>query len=244
MAESKNLKTKSNPPKEAKKPGDANSLTTSVGNETASRVDEVYNGILLKIINGEILSGTELKSTQLATQMNVSRTPVIQALAKLTADGIITQERNYRAVVRPGAENWLVEIHELRLLLEPYAAEHAASKITKETLAQLDAIAEEAKPNETSSWVPQARKFDYALHLTIADCCGNLAIGQSIRKCWEYKKLSYDFGSDTPQIIEQGYQEHLTILEALHAGDSAVAKEGMQDHLQTASKYRSSERIV
>ncbi|VAX37211.1 hypothetical protein MNBD_PLANCTO02-1543 [hydrothermal vent metagenome] len=241
MAESKNLKTESNQSKEIEKP---NTTNVSAGDETASRVDDVYNGILLKIINGEISSGTELKSTQLAIQMNVSRTPVIQALAKLTADGIITQERNYRAVVRPGAENWLVEIHELRLLLEPYAAEHAASQITKEALAQLDTIAEEAKPNESSSWVPQARKFDYALHLTIADCCGNLAIGQSIRKCWEYKQLSYDFGSDTPQMIEQGYQEHLTILEALHSGDSTVAKEAMQRHLQTASQYRSSERIV
>ena len=238
MSESKNINIESDLLGDAEKPA------STSGEETASRVDEVYNAILLKIINGELPSGAELKSTQLAKQMNVSRTPVIQALAKLTADGIITQARNYRAMVRPGAENWLVEIHELRLLLEPYAAEQAALKITKEALQKLDACAKAVKPNASDDWILKAREFDYALHLTIAEQCGNIAIGQSIRKCWEYKQISYDFGSDTPEVIQQGYQEHLSILAALHAGDSEKAKTEVQHHLQEASQQRSSERIV
>ena len=221
-----------------------NESTTSDTMEEISRVDEVYNAILLKIIRAEIPGGQELKSTQLSTQLGVSRTPVIQALARLGADGIITQERNYRARVRQGAENWLVEIHELRLLLEPFAAEWAATRITAEALNDLQKLAAAAEPGSQTDWMQAARNFDFALHLTIADYCGNLPVQQSIHKCWSYKKISYDFGSDTPETIEQGLREHIGILNALRAQDSEMAKAAMLLHLRTASHSRSNDRIV
>src|SRR5262245_20431057 len=76
--------------------------------EDASRVDEVYEQILLKILRGELPGGTQIKSAQVARQFGLSRTPVIQALQRLAADGIVTLEMNKRAMVRPGAEHWLV----------------------------------------------------------------------------------------------------------------------------------------
>src|SRR5262245_54951565 len=79
----------------------------------ASRVAAVYEWILLRIVRGELTGGTELKSTQIALRLGISRTPVVQALQRLAADGLVTLEMNKRAVVRPGAEKWLVEIHDL-----------------------------------------------------------------------------------------------------------------------------------
>src|SRR5687768_1162372 len=98
----------------------------------SSRVAEVYERILLQIVRGELKAGTELKSTQIARQLGFSRTPVVQALQRLASDGIVTLTPNKRAVVRPGAENWLVELHELRELLEPAAAARACERITEE----------------------------------------------------------------------------------------------------------------
>ena len=70
---------------------------------------------------------------------------MVQALQRLAADGIVTLEMNKRAVVRPGAENWLVELHELRELLEPAAAARAAERITDDDLARLDELAAAAE---------------------------------------------------------------------------------------------------
>ena len=67
-----------------------------------SRVDDVYHEILARIVRGVLPGGSELKSTQLAQALGVSRTPVVQALSRLIADGIVTQKMNMRAVVRPG----------------------------------------------------------------------------------------------------------------------------------------------
>src|SRR5688572_13718523 len=117
-----------------------------------SRVEAVYEQILLQIVRGELTAGTELKSTQLARRLGVSRTPVVQALQRLAADGIVTLHLNKRAVVRPGAENWLVELHELRELLEPAAAAKATRRITAADLARLDDLAAQAAPRRQPDW--------------------------------------------------------------------------------------------
>jgi DNA-binding GntR family transcriptional regulator len=209
-----------------------------------SLVDTVYQEILLRIIRGDLLGGQELKSTVLAKDLGVSRTPVVQALQRLAADGIITLEINKRAVVRPGAENWLVEIHQLRELLEPHAASLAATRLTDEQFAKLDELAKEAADPTRSDWAEAVEHFDFALHLAIADATGNLALREAIRKCWSFKRLSYAAGPDRPEALEKGYQEHLSILAALKARDPQTAAAAMLFHLRSAAVLRPDRRIV
>jgi DNA-binding GntR family transcriptional regulator len=213
------------------------------GPET-SRVDEVYHQILLRIVRGEIRGGDKLKSTELAQSLGLSRTPVVQALQRLAADGIVTLEVNKRAVVRPGAENWLVEIHEMRELLEPHAADLAAERITDEELTNLKALAEEAKPGSRKDWIDAAQRFDYALHLAIAGSCGNLALCEAIKKCWSFKRISYEAGEDSPEVLSRGYHEHVAIRDALAKRDRRTASVAMLFHLRAAAAYRPVARIV
>jgi len=207
-------------------------------------VEEVYHQILARIIGGELPGGSELKSTRLAAALGVSRTPVVQALSRLIADGLVTQRMNMRAVVRPGAENWLVEVHELRLLLEPPAAARAAQHITPAALAELEQAAAAVAPESDADWVKRAREFDFMLHLTIADHAGNQPLRGAIYKCWQYKRHSYELGPDRPESILRGYGEHLTIVEALKAGDAATAAAAMELHLRMAASYRPEGRVV
>src|SRR5262245_61199004 len=157
----------------------------------ASRVDKVYEWILLRIVRGKLAGGTALKSTQIAHKLRISRTPVVQALQRLAADGLVTLELNKRATVRPGAENWLVEIHELRELLEPAAAARAVEWITDEDLTRLRQLAAAARPHSRPDWQIAAQQFDFALHLTIADRAGNFALAETLRKIWTFKRISY-----------------------------------------------------
>jgi DNA-binding GntR family transcriptional regulator len=204
----------------------------------------VYHQILARIIRAELPGGSELKSTRLSQQLGVSRTPVVQALSRLIADGIVTQRMNMRAMVRPGAENWLMEIHELRLLLEPPAAARAAQNMTAETLAKLQQQAAAVAPNADLAWVSRARDFDFMLHLVIADHAANQPLRGAIYKCWEYKRLSYELGPERMDATLRGHEEHLAILAALEARDSATAAAAMELHLRLASSYRPERRIV
>jgi len=209
-----------------------------------SRVEEVYQQILARIVRGELPGGSELKSTQLADQLGVSRTPVVQALARLIADGIVTQRMNMRAVVRPGAENWLVEIHELRLLLEPPAAARAAEHMPREVCEKLQEQGDAVAPSADPQWLQRAREFDFALHLTIADHAGNQPLRGAIYKCWQYKGLSYELGVDQTDSILRGRQEHMSIIAALRERDGPTAAAAMELHLRHASSYRPERRVV
>jgi DNA-binding GntR family transcriptional regulator len=215
------------------------------GETSATTLAEiVYDRILLRIIRGELTSGTELKSTQVAAQMQVSRTPVVQALARLLSDGIVTQQTHHRAVVRPGAEDWLVDIHGLRQQIEPPAAQAAAGNISRAVLDDLQRLAQDAPAASQDQWRTAARYFDYALHLSVAEFCGNLAVRESIRKCWMYKRVSYDAVADTNEAIGRGFEEHLKILKHLESGHGTAARRAMKDHLEEAARDRVHQRIV
>ena len=207
-------------------------------------VDEIYEQILLRIIRGELAGGQKLKSTVLAKGLKVSRTPIVQALQRLAADGIVTLEPNKRAVVRQGAENWLVGVHQLRELLEPPAVALAAQQIPDDELMRLRQLADAAAPRKHAKWAEAVRRFDFALHLAIADHTGNLAMREAIRKCWSYKRLSYSAVSESPQSLQKAYEQHLAILDAMTKRDSATASAAMLYHLRSAAAMRPERRIV
>ena len=156
----------------------------------------------------------------------------------------MTLERNKRAIVRSGSENWLLEIHELRELLEPAAAARAAPRISLSALSELDQLASAAKPHAHGNWQDSAQQFDFALHLAIADHCGNAALCESLRKIWTFKRISYLASPEPAQTLEKGYAEHLALLAALHQRDSETARAAMLFHLRSAAVLRGTNNIV
>jgi DNA-binding GntR family transcriptional regulator len=210
----------------------------SPGQVELSSIDEVYSRILHRIVKGDLPSGSILTSTQLAKQLNVSRTPIVAALDRLVADGILQKEKNRRAIVREGAEHWLAQVHQLRELVEPPAAGLAAVRIAQETLDQLERLGHAAQPNQSPKWISAARRFDHAIHLAIADHCGNLPLRKTIYKCWSYKRLILDAGYYEPTPAEEGYREHLAILQSLVRRDASTASAAMLFHLRSAAHFR------
>lgn len=215
-----------------------------VDTERRSLAEEAHDRILLRIIRGELPAGAELKSTRLAESLGMSRTPVVQALARLATEGIVSQTLNQRAVVREGAENWLVDLHRTRQLLEPEAARSSAGQIPAPVLADLRTLCDDAKPGERTDWQVAARWLDLSLHLTIAEYCGNLSIREIIRRCWSYKRISYEAGNDSDAHLREGWAQHERILAALAAGDGGAAAAIMVSHLAAAASGTSSPRIV
>jgi DNA-binding GntR family transcriptional regulator len=216
----------------------------ALGLVETSSVDEVYTQILLGIIQGNFPSGTVLTSTRLALQLKVSRTPIIAALDRLVADGLLVKEKNKRAIVRAGAEHWLAQVHQLREMLEPPAAAMAAAHISAEAIEGLDRLRRGAEPRKHKDWMMACRRFDQAIHLAIADACGNLPLRKTIYKCWSYKQLIFDAGYDNPSLVETGYHEHAVILQALTRHDGATASAAMLIHLRSASCIRADLGIV
>jgi DNA-binding GntR family transcriptional regulator len=212
--------------------------------ESRSLADVVGEKILSKIIRQDYPPGARLKTTQLADELGVSRTPVARALDRLSADGILLQSHNHMAEVAPCAGEWLIQIHELRQLLEPEAAFLAAGNLPEDVLDDLWLLGNDSKPNRGTDWQDAALHFDFAVHLSIAEFCGNIPMKVTIRNCWSYKRLSYELSDGCRPALRVEHDEHLAILDALAKGNSESAKSLMAKHLEAASVKRSSLRIV
>ena len=123
-------------------------ITERVDGEDLSFVDEVYHDILLRIIHGDLPERSVLTASRLAEELKVSRTPVVAAIDRLTAEGILEKEKNKRAVIRAGAGQWLHQLHQLRELVEPSATFMATKRMPDDVLQQLELLAKSAEPGK------------------------------------------------------------------------------------------------
>ncbi|HEX4131623.1 MAG TPA: FCD domain-containing protein [Pirellulales bacterium] len=132
----------------------------------------------------------------------------------------------------------------MRELLEPHAAAQAAGNIPPAEIEHLEAMAAAARPHAHDDWTTRAQEFDFALHLTIAKYARNYALGEAIRKCWTFKRLSYLAVPEAPESLEMGYGEHLALLTALKAGDAVTSRAAVTFHLRSAANLRPAKTIV
>lgn len=212
--------------------------------QSGSLADRAHDSILLQIIRGELGGGTELKSTQLAADLEMSRTPVIKALSRLADSGIVEQSMHHRAIVSEGAENWLVDLHRVRQRLEPVAANASCGCIPQGVLDDLRLLCEDSRPSPNRDWQTAARWFDEGLHLAIAEYCGNLPMRQFLRNCWSYKRVSYGAGTDSEADLRDGHRDHEAILQALLNGEAYEVRSLMSEHLETSAPKSPDQRIV
>src|SRR4051812_24569999 len=106
---------------------------------------EQIHGILWeKIRSGEICSGQRLKDIEWARKLNVSRTPVREAMRKMQQEGVLVPLAQGGYEVRATSKVDLIELYRCRAALEALAAEQAAANMDDATAARLEALVKTA----------------------------------------------------------------------------------------------------
>ena len=98
----------------------------AVEHDPSHASDHAYRLIRAQILSGERAGGDWLREGDLAESIGVSRTPVREALRRLTAEGLVSHERNRGVQVAAWTAEDLDEIFSLRSVLEPWACRLAA----------------------------------------------------------------------------------------------------------------------
>ena len=98
--------------------------------------DLVYQDLKRKILTGEIPSRTRLMEIELANKMNVSRTPIREAIRRLAEDGLVQVEPRRGAFVSNISIKDMLDVFETRADLEGFTAYLAAQRITEEQKAE------------------------------------------------------------------------------------------------------------
>lgn len=206
------------------------------GNGT-SLVHAVYDSILKAIIAGRLTPGTVLSEVSLARQMQVSRTPVHDALRQLAKEGIIQQSAGRRARVASFTRDDVFEVFELCKYLEGPAAELAAGRMDQRQLRPLRALADELNADSKAlQWASRWTDFDDTFHRAIADASGNRRLAEDISR---YRLLHRGFNRIAAEAerLQRALREQVAILDALEARDGPTAREQMTAHLSNWQAY-------
>ncbi len=200
-----------------------------------SLADAAYERLLEAILSGRLRGGAELSEVALAAELQVSRTPVHEALRRLNADGLVNIPSSGPARVARFTRRNVIEIYEMRICLERAAVERAATRMTDDQLTALAEAASQLADPTIRGWRTKALQFDVLFHDQIREACGNDRLRHEIRK---YRHLVRAFCrmSGNAENLRAAHAEHLAILGALTARQSAVAGRAMADHIAARLK--------
>jgi DNA-binding GntR family transcriptional regulator len=211
--------------------------------------DDVYDALLVLLMDQVIGPGSRASIDGLARRLDVSPTPVREALARLESEGLVIKRalRGYTASPLLDSEG-LRQLFEMRALLEPAAARLAARGLTPRALDELDAVvqamqesgkAAERGDNHFQDYRKLAEQ-DADFHRIIAEHSGNDLLAEAIvrlRSHLHLYRLFFKHG-----ITEDTAGEHEAVLEAFRAGDPNRAEEAMATHI--SHSYQRYQRIL
>ena len=206
----------------------------------ATLTDDVYASLQTLVMDHAIAPGDRLNIDALARQLQVSPTPVREALARLEADGLVRKRplAGYTAtplLTRPEFE----ELFDMRLVLETATARRAAT-------ARLDPVDVERLDKEAHlpDLVPDATGYagyaaftrqDAEFHHLLAELSGNRLLRDAVVRLRFHLHLFRLHFPASHQGIST--DEHVVIVGAIRAGDPDAAEAAMRAHL-TAARER------
>lgn len=212
----------------------------------ATRGVSVTNKIREAILSGDYNGGARLNEVDLATALDVSRTPVRAALSTLAAEGFLQYRPNSGYIVRTYTTRDIAGIYEVRSVLEGLAARQVAERgLTDVHRGVLHKVIEEsALLLESGEWDERAgaawRDLNDRFHVALLEAADNLHLAEMLRKSREIPLLNqlkfrwYDIGN-----AARAHEDHSAIFDALVARQAVRAEALSREHV-----YRSGQRII
>ena len=209
----------------------------------AALTDWAYGTIKQAILNLDFAPGAQLRIDELAERLGISRTPIREALLRLESEGLVRIAPRVGFFVAEITRRDLIELFEIRQLLEGHAAKRAAAQLTDEDLAFVDRLLDQARAAVAQGDLAGFQETEIAFHDFFVEHAQNrrlLALMASIRDL-TYRQRVLSLAS--VENVRQSLVEHQRIAEALHQRDPELAGQRMAEHM-TAARDRLLEFVV
>ena len=199
---------------------------------------DTYLIIQKYIINGTFKPGERLTEQNLAEMFSVSRTPIRQALKQLENDGLVTPlKKGY--IVRTFTESDIVQIYNLRALLEGYAAAQAAIHCSQEDLTLMKhandiystIINKQLKSSLSLEDIQKVMEANRLFHDAIIYAAKNDYLQFHLKKLVIVPLVFRSFYWYDKYELKRSYQSHETIFQAIAQHDVDRAKTALEEHI-------------
>jgi len=204
--------------------------------------DSVYEAVMELVMDQHIEAGARVNIDLVARQLNVSPTPVREALARLEMDGLVVKEPLRGYSVTPMLDHKTFnDLYDVRRLLEPFAARRAAERRDEKVLRVLDRELEKMRRTVSAKAGPDGGTYhdfrdfplqDARFHEAIAGTSGNGLLSDTLRRLRSHLRLYRLYHrSYTMAIAAATVVEHEGILAAIRARDADAAEAAMLHHI-------------
>jgi DNA-binding GntR family transcriptional regulator len=201
--------------------------------------ESVYESVKRLLMDHDIEPGSRLSIDGLSRDLQVSPTPVREALFRCEAEGLVERRPNAGYVVAPLLDRAaLNDLYDVRLLLEPAAAGRAAQRASEPDLTAMRGAIAAMSPAVVGDTYEAYREFagqDAVLHEAIAKASGSPLIAGTLHRLRAHThgyRLYFRHG-----IARDAVAEHQAIMDAIARRDPNAAQEAMRIHLN-ASRLR------
>ena len=211
------------------------------------RADVAYSEILRRMTQGSFHPSHHITEQKLCDMLNMSRTPVREAINRLVAEGLLLSEPHRGVRPRELSSKELIDLLSAREAIEVESARLAAPRITHEQIAELikvcDSMDGADKEKSALQWL------DVNLHMTIVELSGNGML-KDIYNRYHLLQLSI-FGFYRASIYirevwgEELGKQHMPIVDALATGDPEKAEAGAREAMRVAREnyFKAFERM-
>lgn len=191
--------------------------------------EHAYQQLLDMLLSGKLVAGETLQERRLAEALEISRTPIREALGRLESEGLVTRQAGRLMTVCQISVQTYIEILNVRKLLEIEAAGLAADKRIDKSIAEdirqaIWRLMEMKSPSAAEHWA-----VDEMVHGTISSAADNKLLETMIR---DLRRRTHIFNTKRiPGRLRPGALEHLALVDAVAAGEKAKARQLMAEHL-------------
>ena len=183
------------------------------------------------LVEGKISPGSKLNERELAEQLNVSRTPIREAIRRLAADGLVELIANRGAIAISLSREDIIHTFNVIAELEAYSGELAIQNITDEALAELEALHYEMLAAYARKDLSSYYKLNLKIHNTINHAAGNPVLHQLFLQVnARIEALRFRSNQDGLK-WEKAVAEHQEMINALKARDKTRMRCVMSEHV-------------
>jgi DNA-binding GntR family transcriptional regulator len=210
--------------------------------ELRSLQQQIHDRLLGRILRRELEPGERISPPEIAAALGVSITPVRDAVNQMAAEGLVTVTPRRGTIVSPVSVRDIEELYEIRLMIEPQAAELAAGRASPAEIARMQELAEqlESGPPSGATGVDDLETYlreielDAELHAAVVRAARNLRLNALYDGLRTHVLIARAVFPRLYRGQPHRRGEHQRIVDAIASHDGAAARDAMAAHLRQA----------
>lgn len=196
-----------------------------------SRASEAYLEIRRRILDNEWTPGFSALEQDLAEQLQMSRTPVREALLRLQDEGLVAVVPRHGMRVLPVSPEDMREIYQVLTALEAAAAGMAAiAGPSENSVASLKQACDEMEAALLAKDLQKWAEADECFHTQLLLISGNKILTETVLRFWDRAHRARLVTLRLRQLPEASTREHRELIDAIVSGDSALAEQLHRSH--------------